>query len=232
MVSDRAREGRITPRLSLNQLRIFFFVTGCVVVGAVLSLSYVIHKKMAEAARDREEMIASRVFDELEREISAFLDGENARAHYQDLNQTDPELWAPFVVGYFRDDQAFERSTTQKQLVAADGATSENKRRIAWAIEGLNERLKREQVALPPSNNGRLTQVAADEGPTVRAIVAPENTEKEKRPSVVPQGTAPGSKIIESLNRAPERRKQQQATPSRPTAPKSTDPFNDYAERY
>src|SRR5690606_2797857 len=157
-----------------------------------------------------------------------FLAGENARAHYQDLNQTDPELWAPFVVGYFRDDQAFERSIAQKQLVAADGATSENKRRLAWAIEGLNERLKREQVEHPPTTGGRLTQVAPDESPIARTLVAPESTEQEKKPSVVTQGTAPGSKIIESLNRAPERRKQQ-APPTRQAAPKSTDPFNDYA---
>lgn len=234
-MADFKREVRVFPQLSLAQLRVFFFLTGCIVVGAVLTLSYAMFRKIEEAARAREEMVASRVFDELEREISAFLDGENAREHYQDLAQTDPALWAPFVVGYFRNGISFNRADAKQQLVAADGATSENKRRIAWALERLNQSLKREdQTKRPePSENDERTPGPSDKKTfeTAQATPALETITSENKAKATSPSATPGSKIIESLNRAPERRKQQ--APAKPSsATKSSDQFNDYAERY
>src|SRR6478609_11051406 len=112
---------------SLQQLRWAFMSLGVILIGAVLSLTYAMHKRLIAAERDREEMVALRVFDELEREINAFLETENQREPYQSLEHTNPELWAPFMVGYFK-------LNAEEEFIAADGPTSENRRRMTWSL--------------------------------------------------------------------------------------------------
>ena len=213
-------------QLSIVRLRLIFLGAGLILVGAVLALSYVMHKQIKSAVRDREEMVALRVFDELEREISAFLDGENAREPYRNLPETNPELWAPFVVGYFT------ASAQGSTIVAADGATSENERRMNWSVERLEETLRTQarSTTTQPSLVRGAEQAPETSTAPAHQELTPLAPEMEESSESSRSGAAPGSKIIDSLNRAPERRKPQVAP--QPANKKTADPFSDYAQRF
>ncbi len=221
----KRRETGVFPSVSLSTVRRVFWAIGIVVGGALLVLSYVMDTKIENASREREEMVAERVFDELEREISAFLDGENSRPRYTQLDRTNPELWAPFVVGYFRIEDGAPR------IVAADGVTSENRRRMAWAVAQLNERRAElgRQVDRELIHGTELPPIAGGTG-------GPGGSKEDEQGSEEPQSSnkqeaAPGSKIFESLNRAPERR-MQKALPKKSLPEQSQDQFSDYKELF
>lgn len=228
--APRVKGSALLRQWSLRQLKWTFLGLGFVLIGTVLGLTYAMHKRLAAAERDREEMVALRVFDELEREINAFLETENQRGPYQSLAQTNPELWAPFVVGYFK-------LGAEEELVAADGATSENRRRMIWSLEKLRDNLGQPapnvpvqvHTPAPPSVPAPATMTESKRG------AAPMRLEQDKRESegaaVQSQEAASGAKIIDSLNRAPERRKQQAAPKAAAPAGKA-DPFTDYAGSY
>jgi len=197
---------------------------GVILIGAVLSLTYAMHKRLIAAQRDREEMVALRVFDELEREINAFLATENQRAPYQSFQQTNPELWAPFVVGYFKQDGG-------EEFVAADGATSENKRRMTWSLHQLSERMGRPASAAPVHVQAALPQAARATRDAAQTLMLRQDETKKKQEQLPSQDADSGSKIIDSLNRAPEQRKQQ-ASPKSSAPSGKVDPFSDYAESF
>ena len=88
-------------KVSRSRLRIAFIAVGTLLLGALGFLAHLASERLEEARADREHMVASRVFDEMEREVSAFLESEADRPPYSDLQATNPENWAPFVVGYF-----------------------------------------------------------------------------------------------------------------------------------
>ncbi len=222
----RTRDLRVFPELSLVRLKVLFLLLGTLVVSVVLVLSVLMSNKLESAASDREEMVALRVFDELEREVSAFLEGENSRAPYVHLEQTNPETWAPFVVGYFKVEAG------QVEAVAADGATSENKRRMKWAVAQLRDR----RVVSGQAEGQEQAEALGDasphppDSPQLKTAPEPDAEGVAKSPHLK-KGKAPGSKIIESLNRAPERRKQ---SPGVKPAPRKSkiDQFSDYARAF
>jgi hypothetical protein len=225
--SRRAKPSAMLQQWSLGQLRWAFLCLGLVLVGSVLGLTYAMHKRLVAAERDREEMVALRVFDELEREISAFLETENQREPYQSLEQTNPELWAPFVVGYFK-------LGSKEEYVAADGATTENRRRMTWSLQQLRDKLGQSAPAVPVQVH-TLAPAPAVIKETKRLSAQPGRLGQDKReaeqPAIQSQEAASGSKIIDSLNRAPERRKQQSAPKASAPSGKA-DPFTDYAGSY
>lgn len=226
----------IPARLSLMKLRVGFLLLGSVLIGALFVLSLLVEQRLADARRDRETMVASRVFDELEREVSAFLEEESERNSYGELANTDPQSWAPFVVGYFK------RNQFQVDHVAADGAASENHRRMLWAIAEVATSLDpAEQAGRVPNGGTTIAPREGSRGNLAREAVSPSDRSQtgaidpfgiQPAPVALPQQQkkeASGSEIIESLNRAPVRRK----APSAPTNKDARqDPFGDYAEKY
>lgn len=227
-------EAVMSNGVSRKRLRLVFLASGGVLVLSMLALGAFVHKRLQEAARSREEMVVSRVFDEFEREVSVFLEAENSRTHYSSLEQTDSRLWAPFVVGYFRID-------AQGPFTVAAEGDKENERRVAWAVERLRDRRgKTESTGKPsmgaqseerkagskaPAASGALPVSAQ---PQTSMEVQPEKTEMKG----VDEGSASGSKIIESLNRAPERRKQKVSPSGQAPSRASQDPFSDYVEAF
>lgn len=242
-------------KLSRARLRWAFVGLGVVLLSALLALSTLAHQRLKEAQREREEMVASRIFDEMEREISAFLDLETDRPPYLSLARTNPETWAPFVVGYFSG--AEPSGPAFARVVVAEGKTSEHRRRMTWALERASEAWTASGAAgpaspgdSPPANEHKGYQI--DEASKALLQNAPLNEEKrleeparpapppkrakevllEKRaPS--PSEAKPSSdrEIIDSLNRAPERRKSRASTPSKAEA-EASDPFSDYSRAY
>jgi hypothetical protein len=227
------KKSALRPGISVVKLRAGFVALAIVLLGGLLILSMAMKKRLEEARLQREEMVASRVFDELEREVSAFLDGESARQHYGSLQETDPKSWAPFVVGYFKVTQA------DPQVVGAD---EEATRRVRWALaqsDGFRAQRGASNVSLPEVNEALGSQGDAEGGgptpvnpvaerapPALSPAGSPEDKAQSKQ-----KAATKGSEIIQQLNRAAERRK---AVPSSAAPKKSEneDQFRDYTEAY
>jgi hypothetical protein len=192
----------------------------------------VVEERLAEARRDREEMVASRVFDEMEREISAFLDSEDSRPHYTDLQSTNPEAWAPFLVGYFSAPRF--ASAAGAQMAAAEGTTSENRRRIKWAIEQAEPSFTNlaevpEGAAPGTASQMMFQEVSPKKKDQAQTPVSPAPSKNEMPVQPLQQQKATGNDIIENLNRAPERRRSKAAQSK---DAESADPFSDYETTY
>jgi hypothetical protein len=213
-----------------------FFGLGAVLLSGLVFLSLAVEERLDEARRDREEMVASRVFDEMEREISAFLDLEATRPNYVALENTNPETWAPHVVGYFAVPRA--QTTERARIVAAEGTTSENRRRIQWALGQAEATWTQAYPEQAPGrgspNEGDRDQEALGVRPAGGASTAPLLA--GPAPAPMTQKAAPsqakkdvsGTEIIESLNRAKERRR----SAPKPEEQQSPDQFQDYTESY
>lgn len=222
---------RVGRTVSLARLRAAFLSLGVLLVGGLVFLSYAVEKRLAETRREREEMVAARVFDEMEREISAFLEGEGERPHYLDLQDTNPEAWAPFVVGYFAGAQPPQIEATR--VVAAEGRVSENRRRVYWALREAGSSLGDEQSLRVPTSQapGQAREEAGGGLPqpaTPAPRPAPISPKKEIVAPPLQQKSTNEAEIIQQLNRAPERRKSK----SGQQQDAETDPFSDYSESF
>jgi hypothetical protein len=86
----------------LTRLRLAFFALGTVLLVPFAFLLDAVEHRVETQRRLRHQVVADRIFDELERELTAVLDGESARpsAAYDEATRSD--TWAPFVLGYFK----------------------------------------------------------------------------------------------------------------------------------
>jgi signal transduction histidine kinase len=90
-------------RSPLAKLRLSFCGLGAALSLAVAGLLSSALARLEEQRSLRQQMVAERVFDETEREISSLLQHEAERdGSAYDAVDTDPERWSPFVVGYYR----------------------------------------------------------------------------------------------------------------------------------
>lgn len=71
----------------------------------------------------RHDVVAERMFDELERELSAHLERESARPSVAYEASSDVATWAPFVLGYFTVDDGYH-------LVSRDQLSAERAQRL------------------------------------------------------------------------------------------------------
>jgi hypothetical protein len=222
---------RVGRALSPARLRTAFLTFGVLLVAGLVFLSYAMERRLKEARRDREEMVAARVFDEMEREISAFLEGEGERPHYLDFDDTNPEAWAPFVVGYFAG--AHPQRLDATRIVAAEGKVSEHRRRVYWALREAQGSFADDQSREVPTSQapGQATQERAIEPAPVAPIIQPAPAspkKKEEAPRSLQQKSTNEAQIIQQLNRAPERRKSKAVQQQDAEA----DPFSDYSESF
>lgn len=228
--------------LSLRRLRWAFAGLGVILLAILGTLTGVAEQRLEESQKEREEMVASRIFDEMEREISAFLELENERPHYAELGQTNPETWAPFVVGYFSGARA--GSASSAQVVVAERNSEEDQRRINWALTQAGDNLganidlspKAPSLAPPqvsPSAPSRGIQmpspVPSAVAPSPAGRPAEEGAKTDVTAPVTQSKSASDREIIESLNRAPERRKSKSGSQNNSN---SEDPFSDYSRSY
>jgi signal transduction histidine kinase len=99
-----------------------------IAIGVLLSSALA---RLGEQRSMRRQMVAERVFDEAEREISSLLQHEAERdgAAY-DAEDTDPARWSAFVVGYYKRDPAL-------QVIAEPRVGAARAQRVRQAIEGV-----------------------------------------------------------------------------------------------
>ncbi len=93
----------------LRKLRLAFLGLGAALLLTVFGLLDSALSRLEEQRLFRHRMVAERVFDEAERELSSLLQHEAERpdAAY-DAVQTDPGRWGRFVVGYYRREPAVQ----------------------------------------------------------------------------------------------------------------------------
>jgi signal transduction histidine kinase len=116
----------------LARLRLAFIALGASLLLTVSGLLHSALSRLEEQRALRHRMVAERVFDEVEREISTVLQHEAERpSDAYDPLVTDPSRWSRFVVGYYRKDP-------QLQLVAEaslDETRAQRLRQAVWRSE-------------------------------------------------------------------------------------------------
>ncbi|MET0385850.1 MAG: hypothetical protein ABW321_07820 [Polyangiales bacterium] len=113
----------------LTRLRLAFVVLAAALLVPLALLLRSVESRLEAQRRLRHEIVAERVFDEMERELTQLLlrEGERPSAAY-DATETRVASWAPFVVGYFtRDDD-------QLRVIAAEQLTAARVARVARAV--------------------------------------------------------------------------------------------------
>jgi signal transduction histidine kinase len=113
---------------TLFKLRLGFIALGAALLLTVLGLLHSAVSRLEQQRRLRHQMVAERVFDEAEREISSLLQHEAERPSVAyDASETDPQRWSRFIVGYYRRDP-------ELLLVAQDKLEPERSARIRDAV--------------------------------------------------------------------------------------------------
>jgi hypothetical protein len=130
------------------------------------------------------------------------------------------------VVGYFAAPRV--QSTESARVVAAEGTTSENRRRILWALGQAQPAWSHANAGDAPGT-GVLPESAVSKETVAPAPAAPaRNQVTPKAPTQQAKKDVSGTEIIESLNRAKERRRAAPKTEEQ----ESPDQFQDYTEIY
>jgi signal transduction histidine kinase len=139
----------------LWHLRAAFATLAIAIVLTVVGLLQSAETRFEAQRLYRHRVVADRVFDEAEREISALLQHEATRpsAAYDSID-TDPERWGRFVVGYYTRGPSL-------RLVAADKLAPERAARIREAVRSAQPELDAgDREPLPA------TALALDDEPT------------------------------------------------------------------
>ena len=86
---------------ALTRLRWAFLGLALILTVPLLWLVHSVNQKVEAQRRLRHQVVAERIFDELERELTRVLGQESLRpsAHFD--QQGPPERWAPYVLSYF-----------------------------------------------------------------------------------------------------------------------------------
>jgi hypothetical protein len=118
---------------TLTRLRVAFVALGVALLLPLALLVRAASARLEEQRRLKHEVVAERIFDEMERELAALLERERARSSdaYAATN-TRPETWAPFVVGYFVSDRGGARVTAGDLLTAQRAAAVSSAAQLAW----------------------------------------------------------------------------------------------------
>ncbi|MEO8183611.1 MAG: hypothetical protein ABI895_32670 [Deltaproteobacteria bacterium] len=110
-----------------------FLALAAVLLTPLGFLFLAIEGRVEAQRRLRHEVVAERIFDELERELTAVLAAESARPSSAYDEPTRSEAWAPFVVGYFKIGAA------GVELLARSQLDSERMARLTAALGALSE---------------------------------------------------------------------------------------------
>lgn len=232
---------------ALTRLRIAFLLLGAALLLPLGLLLRSVDSRLEAQRRLRHELVAERIFDEMESELTALLAREEARPStaYDDPS-TRVENWAPFVVGYFtRDERGVE-------LVAQAQLTPERLHRLEAALEQYGQP-KGEGADAPAAapvsayealEDGSGPRPPREEKAKHESLSAPERRRSEM---VGPTGTGLGGStpsasgaaqpvqpvpeaILKQLNRAADVREREQTRPAskRKAAVRGDDPLSSF----
>ncbi|MEY4577026.1 MAG: hypothetical protein RL701_1729 [Pseudomonadota bacterium] len=198
---------------SLKRLRIGFIVLAAALLTPLFFLMRSVQARLESQRRLRHEIVAERIFDEMERELTGLLvrEGERPSSAYE-TNATRVETWAPFVVGYFMYDR------TGLRVIARDQLSQERAERVAQAVKQsgtLPADTMEERVPASPKRGERLDDLALD-APAAKKE-APPGKQQAPQPEAV----------LRQLNRAVEQRDEKKRKASVVMSPKRADKGGD-----
>jgi hypothetical protein len=117
---------------ALNRLRLGFVLLGALLLSPLLFVLRAAEDRLEEQRKLRHEIVAERIFDEMERELSTLLANEAGRSSdAYDARDTQVDSWSPFVVGYFTSDGRGTHVVASQQLAPARSA------RVSQAVAAL-----------------------------------------------------------------------------------------------
>lgn len=149
---------------SLTRLRLRFVALGALLLTPLGFLLDAVDERVEAQRRLRHEVVAERIFDELERELTALLDAESARPSAAYDEPTQVEAWAPFVVGYFK------LGAEGVELLARDQLDAARSARLTAALGTLADAKGQPpapSAAPEPSSLARKTEFAPKSSPDV-----------------------------------------------------------------
>jgi hypothetical protein len=187
-------------------------------------------------------VVAERIFDELERELTLLLESESHRPSSAYAQDTSISAWAPFIVGYFTADSSGTRYVAEDQLEVGrrarlDRALGEWRSGLIVTPETAGQRevpeppfktraptpslgsADEETSAATSGNAGGIRRSIPDPGSPGPVSRRQRKTKREQSTAARPPRSSP--EVLRQLNRADEQRQQQ-------SAPKAGDPLRDY----
>jgi hypothetical protein len=173
-------------RRALIRLRIAFLLLAAALLVPLGLLVRSVDARLEAQRRLRHELVAERIFDEMERELTALLQHENARpsAAYADTG-TRVENWAPFVVGYFT------RDARDAQIIAKPQLAPERVKRLEAALE-IGKR-PRPPAAASTSESAPSEAPGGELGATDRSGGAMDIGIRARRDQAAPAASAPAA---------------------------------------
>jgi hypothetical protein len=167
---------------ALTRLRLAFLALGVLVLAPLTWLLSSVEARLDAQRRLRHEVVADRIFDELERELTSVLAQSSLQARVPRGQRPPVESWPPFVVGYI------QRASTGNQLFTRNEGSAVDAARLRLAADGILRKV----------------------GPVAGSELAPSNA-TEPIPAPAPKmrpGLASQSDVLKNLNRAHEQRQQ------------------------
>jgi hypothetical protein len=137
---------------ALKRLRIGFLLLGALLLAPLFFVLRAAEARLEQQRRLRHEIVAERIFDEMERELGALLESERSRrSGSYDAASTRVGSWAPFVVGYFTGNRASTRLAAADQLTPARAQRVERALATFWQSSQVPLRAKasRQAGAIP-----------------------------------------------------------------------------------
>ncbi|HET9931145.1 MAG TPA: hypothetical protein VFQ35_10680 [Polyangiaceae bacterium] len=166
----------------LTKLRLSFLALGALLFVPLLWLIHSVNARVEAQRRLRHQVVAERIFDELERELTRVLREESSRPSSA-FDRAGPDSAPPYVVGYFRTEN---EAPTALRVQGPDG-----KARVDRALVAANL-----VTTLPSSLQG-----AKEPPPKSQRIPAPAT------PSPASRSMSP-AEVLRKLNRASEDRQE------------------------
>jgi hypothetical protein len=182
---------------ALNRLRLAFCGIGALLLVPLGLLAHSVNERLEAQRRLRHEVVAERIFDELERELTAVLSQEFARpSSAYDAASIDSSGPVPYVLGYFTS------ADGSHNLLGGQNPDDERVRRASWALDQWQrqDRKAPSAPAAPPAGSpSEAHEVAPEKG-----IAEPGTTPAPVQPAPAAPRSTP--EILRKLNRSQQER--------------------------
>jgi len=200
---------------SLTALRVAFAVLGVALLTPLFFLSRSVEERLEAQRRLRHEIVAERIFDEMEGELTALLRAERARpSSAYDTTQTRVDSWAPFVVGYFTHDGQLLHLPARGQLGETRAARVEG---AALAVLPKLQPPPPSKVAIevvPEKDLKQELEPLLEQAPQPSQQLEPPSERSRAEPRTAKVDNRQDA-VLRQLNRAAKKRDQPKPSPKR-----------------
>ena len=207
----------------LTRLRLAFVGLGAVLLAPLGFLLDAVDERIEAQRRLRHEVVAERIFDELERELTALLAAESARPSSAYDEATRVDAWAPFVVGYFK------ASPGHVELLAADQLDAARAARLHEALGALESQRGQPRPAQEGGVVGMPLNLEPGFVPNATQLGLGDTKSPARelaRKKSFPPRSSPD--VLQKLNRSQEERVRSSPAPAGSRQKKGEDPMQRY----